>query len=172
MESGLYLPLKDEEGVLGVLVFEADQAGVRHAGPAGSCRYSGQPDRRSPPERAAVSPGPDGGCARCDGGQEAGAPGGPPAEAAALRRDRARPARGRGAHSMAVSGGRHGAGLPADGSGPGAGTGSWSSRANFGEGRELGRARHSVGIPPLHQPGKRPGRHSRSDRRPRSGRRR
>ena len=49
-------------------------------------------------------------------------------------------------------------------SSPGAGTGSWSRGANPGEGRRSRRARCSVGITPLHQPGKRSGGHGRSDR--------
>ena len=64
VESGLYLPLKDEEGVLGVLVFESATADFTTPSPARGGRDPGQPDRGGAPERAALPPGADGGRAR------------------------------------------------------------------------------------------------------------
>ena len=86
VSSGLYLPLKDEEGILGVLVFESGTAGLRHRAPARAGRYPGQPDGGGAPERAALQPGADGGRHRRHRRQEAGVAGLAPAPGADLRR--------------------------------------------------------------------------------------
>ena len=94
VESGLYLPLKDEEGVLGVLVFESRLGRLRHADPARGRRHSRQPDGGGAAQRAALPPGPDGGRARRAGRQEAGAARDAPPPGADLRgRRRARRSR-------------------------------------------------------------------------------
>ena len=62
--SGLYLPLKDEEGIVGILLFEADRADFatpRERDARGDPR---QPEHRRRSQRAALSPGPAGQCAR------------------------------------------------------------------------------------------------------------
>ena len=75
VQSALYLPLRDEEGVLGVLLFESQAADFAGAYPAGAGLDPRQPDRGRPAERAALPSGPDGGCARGSRRPQAGAAG-------------------------------------------------------------------------------------------------
>ena len=86
IRSVLYLPLKDEEGLLGVLLFESREPGIRLADAAGAGGDPGQPDGRSPAQRPAVSPGPHGGHAGRAGGQTPGIHGAAKAAEAGVRR--------------------------------------------------------------------------------------
>ncbi len=150
VESGLYLPLKDEAGVLGVLVFEA-----------------GKPEFATPVqlEVAAILANQTAVALRnaqlyhqvpmvdalgALAARKRAVLAHSPTEAAALWWCRTRSDRCVSPHSLAVSGGRQRAGLPADGSGAGAGAGSWSGRTDPGKGRSAGGTRCSVGVTPLH----------------------
>ena len=70
--SGLYLPLKDEEGIVGILLFEAsrpDFATAARARPRGDPR---EPEHRCRSQRAAVPPGTARRRHRCDQREEGG----------------------------------------------------------------------------------------------------
>ena len=106
VESGLYLPLKDEEGVLGVLVFESGTVDFATPDPARGGVHPGQPDRGRAPERAALPPGPDGGRIRRPRGEAPGVASDSETPGADLRRHRRAGARGAGAVPLAAAGAR------------------------------------------------------------------